>query len=243
MTEGQKLILLAEDEENLGEGICMNLEAEGYRVMWARDGDEALDLWRENRVDLLVLDVMMPKKSGFAVCEHIRAAGDRTPVLFLTARTRAEDRIHGLEIGADDYIGKPFHLKELLLRIEGMFRRRQWYGASEGVSSVLRFGPNTIDFTRYEAVGIDGERFALTQKECLLLKLLAEHSGQVVSRDEILDKVWGLNSFPTPRTVDNFIARLRRRFEVEPAEPRYIHTLRGVGYRFTPQGGSEEGRE
>jgi two-component system alkaline phosphatase synthesis response regulator PhoP len=234
MNPETKLILLAEDEEHLGEGICLNLEAEGHRVLWARDGEEALDLWRENRVDLLILDVMLPKKSGFAICESVRAAGDRTPILFLTAKTRAEDRIRGLELGADDYLGKPFHLKELLLRIEGMFRRQSWNRAAEGGNSVLRFGPNAIDFTSYEAVGADGERFALTQKECLLLKLLAESCGQVVSRDEILDKVWGVHSFPTPRTVDNFIARLRRRFEPDPAAPRYIHTLRGVGYRFTP---------
>ena len=232
----QKLILLAEDEAHLGEGICLNLEAEGYKVLWARDGDEALDLWRENRCDLMVLDVMLPKRSGFEVCEHVRASGERTPILFLTAKTRAEDRIKGLELGADDYLGKPFHLKELLLRIEGMFRRRAWYGAPEGVAGTLEFGDNRIDFARFEAVGFDGERFSLTQKECLLLKLLAEHSNQVVSRDEILDKVWGTHSFPTPRTVDNFIARLRRRFEPDPAVPRYIHTLRGVGYRFTPEG-------
>ena len=229
-----RIILIAEDEEHLGEGICLNLEAEGYRVLWARDGDEALDLWRENRVDLLILDVMLPKKSGFEVCEGVRASGSRTPILFLTAKTRAEDRIHGLELGADDYLGKPFHLKELLLRIEAMFRRQEWSRGSDGSSSVLKFGPNTIDFNRYEGVSADGERFELTQKECLLLKLLAEHSGQVVSRDEILDKVWGVHNFPTPRTVDNFIARLRRRFEANAAEPRYIHTLRGVGYRFTP---------
>lgn len=236
MSLDTKLILLAEDEAHLGEGICMNLEAEGYRVLWAKDGDEALDFWRENRVDLVVLDVMMPKRSGLEVCERIRAAGDRTPIVILTAKTRAEERIRGLELGADDYIGKPFHLKELLLRIEGLFRRQSWYGPGAGAASLLQFGPNTIDFGRYEAVGADGERFALTQKECLLLRLLAEHSGQVVSRDEILDKVWGMQSFPTPRTVDNFIARLRRRFEPDAAQPRYIHTLRGVGYRFTPAG-------
>jgi two-component system, OmpR family, alkaline phosphatase synthesis response regulator PhoP len=232
-----RLILLAEDEEHLGEAISMNLEAEGYRVLWARDGDEALDLWREGGCDLLILDVMLPKRSGFDVCERIRAAGDRTPVLFLTAKARAEDRIRGLELGADDYLGKPFHLKELLLRIEALFRRQDWSRKPEPAAGVFHFGPNSIDFGRFEAVGLDGESFRLTQKECLLLKLLAERQGEVVSRDEILDKVWGVNSYPTPRTVDNFIARLRRRFEPDPAEPRYIHTLRGVGYRFTPGAG------
>ncbi len=230
----QNLILLAEDEEHIGEAVCLNLEAEGYRVLWAKDGDEALEFWREDRPELLILDVMMPGKSGYEVCQRIRATGDRTPILFLTVKARAEDRIRGLELGADDYLAKPFHLKELLLRVEGMLRRRAWYADQTGAGAILEFGANRVDFGRFEAVGVDGKATRLTQKECLLLKLLAERSGDVVSRDEILDRVWGRDSFPTPRTIDNFIARLRRRFEVDPARPRFIHTLRGVGYQFTP---------
>jgi DNA-binding response OmpR family regulator len=225
-------ILLAEDEPALAEGIRVNLEAEGYEATVVCDGDTALAEARGGAHDLLILDVMMPGRDGFAVCDALRASGSRLPVLFLTAKTRDEDRIRGLEAGGDDYIGKPFHLRELLLRIRAILRRQEWFRRPPA-DGEFRFGRNRVDFRTWEAQA-GGSRFTLSQKECMILKLLVERGGEVVTREEILERVWGGDASPTSRTVDNFIVRLRRYFEPDPDEPRHIHTLRGAGYRFTP---------
>ncbi len=229
------LILVVEDERHLAEGIAENIEAEGFEVEIVGDGESALTRWREGGIDLIVLDVMLPRRDGFSVCEEIRAAGGTVPILFLTAKSSTDDRIRGLEAGGDDYLGKPFDLRELLARVGGMVRRQEWYGKSPEVGMSLELGEWTVDFQTYEAVDTFGRRESLAQKEVMILKLLLERAGEVVSRDEILTHVWGYDVFPSTRTVDNFIVRLRKRFESDPAEPALFHTIRGVGYRYTPR--------
>jgi len=228
-------ILVVEDERHLAEGICENLEAEGYDVSIVGDGESALAAWQAGGIDLIVLDVMLPLRDGFSVCEEIRSEGGKVPILFLTAKTAADDRIRGLEAGGDDYLGKPFDLRELLLRVGGMLRRQSWYGAGLGQAGQIEIGGQTVDFSTYEVTDGFGRRDGLAQKEIMILKLLVERAGEVVSRDEILSQVWGYDVYPSTRTVDNFIVRLRKRFEQDPAIPRYFHTIRGVGYRFTPE--------
>lgn len=232
-------ILVVEDEAHLAEGIRVNLEAEGYEVEVAGDGLQGLIRFQAGGIDLIVLDVMLPHKDGFTVCQEIRASGSKVPILFLTAKNTADDRIYGLEIGGDDYLGKPFHLKELLLRIKGMVERQQWYVETPSQGDHIAVGDHQVDFRSYEVTDPGGEREFLPQKEVMLLKILVERVGEVVSRDEILDYVWGYDVFPSTRTVDNFIVRLRKRFEPDPAQPRYFHTVRGVGYRYTPEGADE----
>ena len=237
MSEARKRVLVVEDEKHLAEGIRENLEVEGYDVSVELDGPGGLASARDGQFDLILLDVMLPGMDGFTVCETLREAGDRTPVLFLTARGAPSDRIRGLEAGGDDYLAKPFHLRELLLRVSAILRRSNWYGEVPEQGVLLSFGENEVDFRTYTAKGWDGVEHMLTQKEAMILKALAEHPGHVVSREEILEKVWGYDVFPSTRTIDNFIVRLRKRFEPDPESPRFIHTVRGVGYRFTPESG------
>lgn len=226
-------ILVVEDEPLLALGIRENLEAEGNAVEVVHDGLVALDRLRAARFDLVVLDVMLPGMDGYTLCETMRDDGDRTPVLFLTARGAPDDRVRGLEAGGDDYLAKPFHLRELLLRVAAILRRGSWYQVMPPAGSEVRFGDNAVDFRTYRAVSWDGREHALTQKEAMILKALAERAGEVVSREDILEKVWGYEVFPSTRTVDNFIVRMRKRFEPDPENPRFIHTVRGVGYRLT----------
>ncbi|WP_428100955.1 response regulator transcription factor [Candidatus Rariloculus sp.] len=235
MNEGIKQparILVVDDEEHLADGIRENLKAEGYATEVAYDGSWGLDAIRSGSFDLIVLDVMMPKMDGIEVCAMLRAEGWRTPVLFLTVKNAPEDRIRGLEAGGDDYLGKPFHLKELLLRVEAILRRSHWYNDT---SAALDFGGNSVNFRTYQARAWDGTEHTLTHKEAMILKALFEREGRIVTREEILDRVWGYEVFPSTRTVDNFIVRLRRRFERNPELPVHFHTVRGVGYRFTLQ--------
>ncbi|HEU4619886.1 MAG TPA: response regulator transcription factor [Gammaproteobacteria bacterium] len=223
-------ILVVDDEAHLAEGIRENLEAEGYETEVAHDGQAGLEKILGGRFDLVVLDVMMPKMNGLEVCEQIRREGRQVPVLFLTVKGDAADRIRGLEAGGDDYLSKPFHLKELLLRVAAILKRSRWYDESE---PELAFGGNRIDFQTYRARSWDGDEHDLTHKEAMILKVLAEHEGAIVTREEILDRVWGYEVFPSTRTIDNFIVRLRKRFERNPEAPAHFHTVRGVGYRFT----------
>ncbi len=223
-------ILVVDDEEHLAAGIRENLQAEGYETDVAHNGEQGLAKVRAGAFDLILLDVMMPKLDGLQVCEQIRAAGLQTPVLFLTVKGEPADRIRGLEAGGDDYLAKPFHLKELLLRVAAILRRTDWYNQS---TASLSFGGNEIDFRTYHARAWDGSEHALTHKEAMIMKMLAEHLGAIVPREDILDKVWGYEVFPSTRTIDNFIVRLRRRFERDPEAPEHFHTVRGVGYRFT----------
>jgi two-component system alkaline phosphatase synthesis response regulator PhoP len=225
-------ILVVDDEEHLAAGIRENLQAEGYETEVAHDGEQGLTMARDREFDLILLDVMMPKLDGLEVCDEIRKAGLQTPVLFLTVKGDPEDRIRGLEAGGDDYLAKPFHLKELLLRVAAILRRSVWYSQT---SENLSFAGNAIDFQTYHAIAWDGTDHALTHKEAMILKVLAEEQGAIVPREDILDKVWGYEVFPSTRTIDNFIVRLRRRFERNPEAPEHFHTVRGVGYRFTQE--------
>jgi two-component system, OmpR family, alkaline phosphatase synthesis response regulator PhoP len=224
-------ILVVDDEAHLAAGIAENLEAEGYRVDVAHDGHAGLEKVHADRYDLVLLDVMMPNMDGLELCAQLRREGLQTPVLFLTVKGDAEDRVRGFEAGGDDYLTKPFHLRELLLRVAAILRRSTWY---QSTTSALNFGGNRIDFKTYEAHAWDGSTHALTHKEAMILKALADRAGSIVTREEILDRVWGYEVFPSTRTIDNFIVRLRKRFERNAEAPAHFHTVRGVGYRFTP---------
>ena len=227
-------ILIVEDEAHLAEGLQFNLDAEGHDVDVAADGGEALERLREPepRYDLVILDLMLPVLGGLEVLRRIRASGDYVPVLVLTAKADAEDRIRGLEEGADDYLPKPFRLEELLARVRGLLRRRRWDGVSEppGLEPV-RIGPVTAHFDRLELETPTGV-LNLTTREAGLLRALVESEGAPVSRGELLETVWGLRPDTKTRVVDSFIVRLRRYIEPDPARPRHIVSVRGHGYRL-----------
>jgi len=225
-------ILIVDDEPFNVDLLEQQLEELGYDTQSAANGQKALDAVATAPPDLILLDVMMPKLDGLKVCEEIRATGLQTPVMFLTVKGDPSDRIRGLEVGGDDYLAKPFHLKELLLRVTAILRRSNWYNQS---TPSLSFGGNEIDFQTYHARAWDGSEHALTHKEAMIMKVLAEQLGVIVPREDILDKVWGYEVYPSTRTIDNFIVRLRRRFERNPEAPEYFHTVRGVGYRFTQE--------
>lgn len=229
-------VLLVEDEVNLARGIRENLEAEGHVVEVVGDGRVALERIRRQEYGLVIMDVMLPGMDGFTVCQIARREGRDTPVLFLTAKGGAGDRIRGLEAGGDDYLPKPFHLRELLLRVAAILRRRTRYDALTSLEPVVRFGENEFDFRSFRGRSHDGADQILTQKEAMILKVLVEREGEVVWREEILEQVWGDDVLPSSRTIDNFIVRLRKRFEPDPEHPRYFHTVRGIGYRFVAAG-------
>jgi two-component system alkaline phosphatase synthesis response regulator PhoP len=224
-------ILFAEDEENLLQIIKLNLEMENYFVKAVTNGNDALAEAKKNGYDLLILDVMMPGMNGFDVCKEFRKNNTETPVLFLTARGSGDDRVTGLKIGADDYIVKPFNLEELLLRVKILLSRIK---KAQNVTEVFSFGEYKIDFKTYEIFESETKITELGNREIQLLKLLIDRQNQVVSREEILDKIWGEETFPTSRTIDNYILIFRKYFEKNPREPRYFHSVRGVGYKFTP---------
>jgi two-component system alkaline phosphatase synthesis response regulator PhoP len=223
-------ILVVDDETHLADGIRENLAAEGYQTQVAYDGAAGLDAATVEPFDLAILDVMMPRMDGLEVCARMRRAGIQTPVLFLTVKGAPEDRVKGFEAGGDDYLTKPFHLKELLLRVAAILRRSRWY---EDAAPNLEFGGNRINFRTYRAEAWDGSEHNLTHKEAMIVQALAEREADIVTREEILDRVWGYEVFPSTRTIDNFIVRIRKRFERNPEEPMHFHTVRGVGYRFT----------
>lgn len=230
MSESPAHILIIDDETHLANGVSENLQAEGYNTEIAYDGQEGLEKINASDFDLIILDVMMPKLDGLQVCKQIRDQGLQTPVLFLTVKGNTSDRIRGLEAGGDDYLAKPFELRELLLRVAAILRRTDWYREQ---TEHLIFGDNEVNFHSYHAHAWDGSKHALTHKEAMILKVLTEKAGDVVPREDILDKVWGYEVFPSTRTIDNFIVRLRKRFEKNPEEPQYFHTVHGIGYRFT----------
>ncbi len=232
MIEPQPRILLMEDEEHLLEAIKLNLELEGYQVTTAVNGKKGLKTYHEGRYNLIILDVMMPEMDGFQVCEMVRLENTEIPILFLTAKNTSEDRINGLKRGADDYLVKPFNLEELLLRV-GILLKRSKVGVLSPSINTYTIGDKRIDFTRYEFSGLDDVLHALTRKETLLLKLLIERKGEVVSREMILDRVWNYDVYPSTRTIDNFILSFRKYFEEDPKNPKYFHSIRGTGYKFT----------
>ena len=227
----KKRILLVEDEKHLADTIKLNLEIEDYHPIVVYDGSSAINTFKEQHFDLVILDIMIPNIDGIAVCENIRLHDNNVPIMFLSARSSAEDRVLGLKKGADDYITKPFNIEELILRIHKLISRNE--DTTKGDILVEHtFGSNTINFDSYEAHGKDG-KFSLTKKEALLLKLLIENKDEVVSREKILQTVWGYSVYPSTRTIDNFILAFRKYFEPDPKNPKYFLSLRGVGYKFT----------
>jgi DNA-binding response OmpR family regulator len=226
-----KKILLVEDEETLAIGLEYNLTDEGYIVDWAKDGRQALDFFESKVYDLIILDIMLPYYNGFEIAERVRSKSPQMPLLMLTARTNAEDKVRGLEIGADDYLTKPFNLQELLLRLRGMLKRKMWYQSSAEIEPVYRFGKNTVNFENLNCTsGL--KKFILTQREAMVLKYLIEKKGKIVSRKELLENVWHLSSEIETRTVDNFISRLRKYFEPDPENPIFFKSIRSAGYKF-----------
>ncbi len=225
------LILLVEDEINLARPLRFNLEQEGYRVRATPSGKEALRWLFSDRFDLVILDIMIEEMDGFEVARQVRQRDQKLPILMLTARTAEVDRIHGLEIGADDYLVKPFHLRELLLRVRRMLQRSCWYGEPAEPERVALVAGHTVNFDHLTATGPRG-KVQLTALEARLLELLASQPDRVVSRAELLEKVWGYHSDIETRTVDNFIVRLRKYFEPDPEHPRFFISVRGQGYMY-----------
>ena len=226
-----KKIIVVEDEAHLAKGLQFNLEREGYRVTLVDNGQSALDILGKEEFDLMILDIMLPKVSGLEVARRIRSTDMRFPILMLSAKSTDEDRELGLAAGADDYLTKPFHLPELLLRVKGILRRWEWYKEPVHDEEVFQFGDMWINFASGKAKGCSGE-FYLTAKEALLIKLLVKNKGSIVTREELLEKVWGYDPQTETRTVDNFIARLRKYFEKKPQSPKHIITHREKGYEF-----------
>lgn len=228
-----KRILLVEDEEHLLEAIKMNLEMEGYEVETADTGSKAIRKADEQRFNLIILDVMLPEADGFEVCQSIRIKDTDTPILFLTAKDTSQDRVQGLKLGADDYLAKPFNLEELLLRVKVLIKHSMKGTSDEIESKSFRFGENEINFATYRAVNFERKDIELSKKEIALLKLLVERKDSVVSRQQILQYVWGYDVYPSTRTIDNFILAFRKYFERDVRNPIYFHSIRGVGYKFT----------
>ena len=220
-------VLVVEDDPAILRGLADNLRFESYEVLTATDGETGYRLAREQRPDVVVLDLMLPRMSGYEVCRKLRAEGVQTPILMLTARGEEADRILGLDLGADDYITKPFSIRELLARIRAVLRRAH---PLKAMPDELRFADVAIDFRKYEAK--KGERVLdLTRKEFGILRFLAARAGDVVTRDDLLNEVWGYESSPTTRTVDTHVASLRAKLCDDPAQPR-LQTVHGVGYKW-----------
>ena len=225
-----KRILIIEDDLAILRGLKDNLEYEKYEVITATDGEQGYGLMKEKKPDLVILDLMLPKMSGYELCRKLRKEGVMTPVLMLTARGEEVDRVLGLDLGADDYVTKPFSVPELMARIRAILRRVQKSKAGN-LPEELRFGKVFVDFRKFEAQKA-GKAINMSRKEFGVLRLLAARAGEVVTREELLDEVWGYDQYPTTRTVDNHIALLRNKLEDDPANPKYLITVHGVGYKL-----------
>jgi len=221
-------VLIVEDDQAMAVALRDGFEYEGYAVQVARDGSSGLRLATERDIDLIILDVMLPKMSGFDVCKHLRSSGNATPIIMLTARGQEIDKVVGLKIGADDYVTKPFSFMELMARVEALLRRTS--RQAEQLDS-FQFGEIIINFKRFE-VSRRGMSVELSPREFKILKYFIEHRGEVISRDQLLDAVWGYGSFPLTRTVDMHIAKLRHKIEEIPSDPHYIITVHRIGYKF-----------
>jgi two-component system alkaline phosphatase synthesis response regulator PhoP len=233
MAEKKYSILLVEDEENLQEALKLNLELDGYEVTSSFDGADALQQFQKEHFDLIILDVMLPELDGISVCETIRLSNNETPILILSAKNSSADRVLGLKKGADDYLTKPFNLEELLLRVSKLLRKSEQMAIKQPLPDLYQFGHNHIDFKGLECNNKKGIPIALSKKEVMLLKLLIENKNEVVTREKILQAVWGYNVYPTTRTIDNFILNFRKYFEDDSRHPQHFHSVRGVGYKFT----------
>ena len=229
----QKRILLVEDEEHLHEAIKMNLEMENYLVTSVYEGKDAVSKFKLGRYDLIILDVMLPGMNGFDICQAIRLEDKETPILFLTAKNSSQDRVKGLRVGGDDYLAKPFNLEELMLRLVNLIKRSNLVN-NEMQLDEFKLGDYTINFKSYEVISNQGEATRLTQRQLMLLRLLIEKSNQVVSRQEILEKIWGYDVYPSTRTIDNVILAFRKIFEKNVVPYTYFKSIRGVGYKLTP---------
>ncbi|MFT3982169.1 MAG: response regulator transcription factor [Ferruginibacter sp.] len=233
MADKKFSILLVEDEENLQEALKLNLELEGYEVTSSYDGAAALKSFQQEHFDLIILDVMLPELDGISVCETIRLTNPEVPILILSAKNSSADRVLGLKKGADDYLTKPFNLEELLLRVNKLLRKSEQLAIKQPLPDIYEFGKNKIDFKALEGSNKKLEKILLSKKETMLLKLLIENKNEVVPREKILQTVWGYNVYPTTRTIDNFILNFRKYFEEDSRNPRYFHSVRGIGYKFT----------
>ncbi len=231
--EKKASVLLVEDEENLHEALKLNLELEGYSVTSAYDGTAALKAIQAEYFDLIILDVMLPEMDGINVTETIRISNNEVPILILSAKNSSADRVLGLKKGADDYLTKPFNLEELLLRVHKLINKNKKLQDKSTIGDVYTFDNNTIDFKAQEATVAHGKKIPLSKKETMLLKLLIENKNEVVPREKILQAVWGYNVYPTTRTIDNFILSFRKYFEEDSRNPRYFHSVRGVGYKYS----------
>jgi DNA-binding response OmpR family regulator len=223
-------ILVVEDDPAILRGLSDSLRRESYEVLTAADGESARRLIEERNPDLVILDLMLPKLSGYEICRKMRSEGNSTPILMLTARGEEGDRVLGLDLGADDYVSKPFSLRELLARVRALLRRSQ---PARALLDELHVGDVTVDFRSYEARK-GGLPLEMTRREFQLLRALASRPGEVITRSELLDQVWGLEAYPTTRTVDNHVAGLRAKLEQDPAQPAHLVTVRGVGYKWVP---------
>jgi two-component system, OmpR family, alkaline phosphatase synthesis response regulator PhoP len=228
MTAGVMKVLVVEDDPGILRTVADNLLFENYEVITATDGEAAYVLQQRQQPDLIVLDLMLPRMSGLDLCRRLRTEDVQTPVLVLTARSEEADRVLGLDIGADDYVVKPFSVPELMARIRALLRRAS---SGTGLPATLKFGQVEVDFRRHTALR-GGHTIEMTRKEFALLRFLASREDTVLTRDELLNKVWGLQAYPVTRTVDNHIAGLRAKLEPDPARPVHIQTVHGVGYKF-----------
>ncbi len=223
-------ILVVEDDPAILRGLADNLKFESHEVLTAPDGEAAYRLLREKKPDLIILDLMLPKLSGYELCRKVRGEGLTTPILMLTARGEEADRVLGLDLGADDYVTKPFSVRELLARVRALLRRAN---PPQPLPDELRFDDVLINFRSYEARKGD-KNLEMTRKEFGVLRFLAARAGEVVTRDDLLNEVWGYENYPTTRTVDNHISLLRAKLEEDPSQPRHLLTVHGVGYKFVP---------
>mgnify|MGYP002353291917 CR=1 FL=1 len=230
MISGKHYIMLAEDEENIASTLKLNLTMSGYAVVHAATGTDAYKVFitENSKLDLALLDIMLPGINGFELCSEFRKTNPGVPVIFLTAKGEAADKISGLKIGADDYIVKPFELEEVLLRIQNVLKRN-----APKTAAGFSFAGGTINFETFDVVASDGVTHTLSRREIGLLKLLTENENKVVSRDEIIEKLWGVDENASSRTIDNYILGFRKLFEKNPKEPLHFHSVRGVGYKFT----------
>ncbi len=226
-------VLVAEDEESLREALKLNLELEGYEVTTVDNGPAVVKTVKSEYFDLIVLDIMLPDMDGITVCETIRMQHNDVPILFLSARNSSADRVEGLKKGGDDYLTKPFNLEELLLRVDKLVTKNKRLKEPQTMGDTYEFAGCKIDFAAHECIDKNKQVQELSKKEAALLKLLIEHEGEVVSREQILQIVWGYNVYPTTRTIDNFILNFRKFFEKDSRNPKHFHSIRGIGYKFT----------